>query len=87
MPNLICFYIGALYSQAAGVWKGKPYRGNEHFMIYEKNSLKDYSAIANDFNPTKFEADQWVMYAKNAGMKYIIITPKHHDGLAMYNSP
>ena len=81
------FLHWGLYSQAAGLWKGKPYGGNEHFMIYVKASLKEYGAIANDFNPTKFNAEQWVMYAKNAGMKYIVITTKHHDGFAMYNSP
>ena len=81
------FLHWGLYSQAAGVWKGHPYKGNEHFMIYEKASLKEYGAIANDFNPEKFNAEQWVMYAKNAGMKYIVITTKHHDGFAMFNSP
>ncbi|MEO7461870.1 MAG: alpha-L-fucosidase [Ferruginibacter sp.] len=80
------FLHWGLYSQAAGLWKGKPYRGNEHFMIYEKASLKEYGALANDFNPTKFNAEQWVLYAKNAGMKYIVITTKHHDGFAMWNS-
>ena len=80
------FLHWGLYSQAAGLWKGKPYGGNEHFMIYVKASLKEYGALASDFNPTKFNAEQWVMYAKNAGMKYIVITTKHHDGFAMWNS-
>lgn len=80
------FLHWGLYSQAAGLWKGKPYKGNEHFMIYEKASLKEYGALANDFNPTKFSAEDWVIYAKNSGMKYIVITTKHHDGFAMWNS-
>ena len=81
------FLHWGLYSQAAGDWKGKPYKGNEHFMIYEKLSLKEYGSLANDFNPTLFNAEKWVKDTKMAGMKYIVITTKHHDGFAMYNSP
>ncbi|MEO6523048.1 MAG: alpha-L-fucosidase [Mucilaginibacter sp.] len=81
------FLHWGLYSQAAGDWKGKPYKGNEHFMIYEKLHLKEYATLANDFNPTLFNADQWVKTAKDAGMKYIVLTTKHHEGFAMYNSP
>lgn len=81
------FLHWGLYSQAAGDWKGKPYRGNEHFMIYEKLSLKEYGSLANDFNPTLFNAEKWVKNTKMAGMKYVVITTKHHDGFAMYNSP
>lgn len=81
------FIHWGLYSQAGGDWKGKRYRGNEHFMIYEKVSLKEYGTLANDFNPTKFNAEQWVKMAKDAGMKYMVLTTKHHDGFAMYNSP
>jgi len=49
--------------------------------------LAEYAKIANDFNPTNFSADEWVTIAKNAGMKYMVITTKHHDGFAMFNSP
>jgi len=81
------FLHWGLYSQAAGDWKGKRYKGNEHFMIYEKLSIKEYGSLANDFNPNLFNADQWVKTAKDAGMKYMVLTTKHHDGFAMYNSP
>ncbi len=81
------FLHWGLYSQAAGEWNGHRYKGNEHFMIYEKLSLKEYARLADDFNPQQFNAEQWVLAAKNAGMKYIVITTKHHDGFAMYNSP
>lgn len=81
------FLHWGLYSVAAGDWNGKPSRGNEHFMLYEKVPLKEYAKIADQFNPIKFNADDWVKKAKDAGMKYIVFTSKHHDGYAMYNSP
>lgn len=81
------FLHWGLYSQTAGYWDGHKAVGNEHFMIHEKISLKEYGTIANDFNPVNFDAEKWVLTAKNAGMKYIIITSKHHDGFAMFDSP
>jgi alpha-L-fucosidase len=81
------FIHWGLYSQTAGYWDGHKAIGNEHFMIHEKISLKEYGTIANDFNPVNFDAEKWVLTAKNAGMKYIIITSKHHDGFAMFDSP
>ncbi|MDO7171663.1 alpha-L-fucosidase [Mariniflexile sp. AS56] len=81
------FLHWGLYSQTAGYWDGHIAKGNEHFMIHEKISLEDYGKIANDFNPVNFDAEKWVLTAKEAGMKYIIITSKHHDGFAMFNSP
>ncbi|SCD21406.1 Alpha-L-fucosidase [Proteiniphilum saccharofermentans] len=80
------FIHWGLYSQTAGLWKGVPSRGGEHFMLYEKIPLKEYAAIAKEFNPTQFNATQWVKTAKQAGMKYIVFTTKHHDGFAMYDS-
>ena len=80
------FVHWGLYSVAAGDWKGKPSRGNEHFMLYERVPLKEYAKIADDFNPLKFDADAWVRAAKEAGMKYVVFTTKHHDGYAMYGS-
>lgn len=80
------FVHWGLYSVAAGDWKGKPSRGNEHFMLYERVPLKEYAKIADDLNPVKFDADAWVRAAKEAGMKYVVFTTKHHDGYAMYGS-
>lgn len=80
------FLHWGLYSQTAGLWKGKKTKGNEHFMLYERIPLKEYELIGNDFNPTEFNAKKWVKIAKDAGMKYIVITAKHHDGFAMYDS-
>lgn len=80
------FIHWGLYSYTAGDWKGKPTKGGEHFMLYERIPLKEYATIAKDFNPTKYNADKWVRLARDAGMKYIVVTAKHHDGFSMYNS-
>ena len=80
------FVHWGLYSQTAGEWNGHPTRGGEHFMLYERIPLKEYALIANDFNPTEFDAEKWVKTAKDAGIKYIVYTTKHHDGFAMYDS-
>jgi alpha-L-fucosidase len=79
------FLHWGLYS--IGEWQGKPQKGNEHFMYYERIPLKEYAKIGETFNPINFNADFWVKSAKEAGMKYIVITAKHHDGFAMFNSP
>jgi len=80
------FLHWGLYAQTAGDWNGHPYKGNEHFMLYERIPVKTYATIADKFNPTQFNAETWVKQAKRAGMKYIVYTSKHHDGFAMYNS-
>lgn len=81
------FLHWGLYSVTAGDWKGKPTTGGEHFMLREKIPLNEYAKIAHSFNPRKFNANGYVRLAKRAGMKYIVITAKHHDGFAMYSSP
>jgi len=61
--------------------------GSEHMMQHLQIPLTNYAKIADIFSPTNFNADQWVSIAKDAGMKYIVFTTKHHDGFAMYDSP
>ncbi len=51
-----------------------------------ENSGADYEKLAAQFNPVKFNPDEWVRLAQDAGMKYIVITSKHHDGFALFQS-
>ncbi|MGA9276414.1 alpha-L-fucosidase [Ilumatobacter sp.] len=73
------------YSKAGGEWKGET-NHHEWLQFTAKIPLKEYTEFAKGFDPKDFDADEWVTVAKNAGMKYMIITSKHHDGIAMYDS-
>lgn len=73
------------YSILGGEWKGRQ-KYNEFVMLEARIPLEEYTQIAATFNPLKFNAEEWVLAAKNAGMKYVVYTSKHHDGFAMYHS-
>jgi len=81
------FIHWGLYSLPAGEWKGKYYSGIGEWIMYKARiPLADYEQLATQFNPVKFDADAWAHLAQDAGMKYLIITSKHHDGFAMFGS-
>ncbi len=87
--NYAMFIHFGLYSHLEGTWKGKPYFGNAEWIMNGNQagiSVKDYKALAAEFNPSEFNAEEIVSLAKDAGMKYIIITGKHHEGFAMFDS-
>jgi len=81
------FIHWGVYSVPAGTYDGKQIGGiGEWIMNRGKIPVDVYAKYAEQFNPVKFNAAEWVKIAKDAGMKYIVITSKHHDGFAMYKS-
>lgn len=81
------FIHWGLYSEAAGEWDGKPIKGiGEWIMNSTHIPRSQYEQLAKKFDPVGFNASQWVKIAKKAGMKYIVITTKHHDGFCMFNT-
>jgi alpha-L-fucosidase len=81
------FIHWGVYSVPAGTWNGHQIdRIGEWIMNRGKIPVADYQRMAKDFNPIKYDPDAWVKMAKDAGMKYIVITAKHHDGFALFES-
>jgi len=81
------FIHWGIYAVPAGVWNGIEVPGiGEWIMNKGKIPMTDYQKLPAQFNPIKFNAAEWVQMAKEAGMKYIVITSKHHDGFAMFKS-
>ena len=83
-----CFIHWNASSLLAGEWKGEVYMGYaEHIQRMAKIPCPVYrEEVVGSFNPTKFDADEWVRLIKRAGMRYLVITAKHHDGFAMWDS-
>jgi alpha-L-fucosidase len=79
------FIHWGIYAVPSGKW-GDITNYGEWIMHQAKIPVAEYAQLAIKFNPVKFNADEWVKIAKDAGQKYIVITTKHHDGFAMYGS-
>lgn len=87
--NYAMFIHWGIYSNIANKWKDSTYYGISEWIMSSRRaniSVKEYMAEVKNFNPVNFNAKAIAQLAKDAGMKYIIVTSKHHDGFAMYDS-
>ncbi len=81
------FIHWGVYSVPAGVYAGKDIAGiGEWIMNRGKIPTTTYQAYAKQFNPIKYNPEAWVKMAKDAGMKYLVITSKHHDGFTLFET-
>lgn len=87
------FIHWGIYSTLGGVYQGKRMdeggtgpKVAEWIMRRKEIPRTEYAKLADDFNPTLFDADEWVAIAQAAGMRYMVITSKHHDGFALFDS-
>lgn len=85
--NYGMFIHWGLFSHLGGQWRGQTFYGIGEWIKRQMNiSEADYMALAKEFNPNEFNAREIAKLAKDAGMKWIIITSKHHEGFAMFKS-
>lgn len=81
------FIHWGLYALPGGRHNGKVMEHiGEWFQSYFRMPNEEYAKFAKDFNPVKFNADDWIRKAADAGVKYIVFTTKHHDGFCMYDT-
>ncbi|MCP3967978.1 MAG: alpha-L-fucosidase [Lentisphaerae bacterium] len=82
-----------LYSNPAGIWKGQKMGRNWYAEWLQMQAdwpkgipKEEYMQLANEFNPVDFDAEEWIKLCKESGAKYFLITAKHHDGFALWDS-
>jgi alpha-L-fucosidase len=84
------FIHWGVYSGAEGIWKGEKLRNNHDYAewIYYRNRIArdEYTTLLNRFDWESIDPEKWVILAKKAGMKYVTLTAKHHDGFALWDS-
>lgn len=87
--NYAMFIHWGLFSHLGGKWQGKTYYGIGEWILNGRMAgipIEEYKGIAKEFAPNEFDARSILQLAKDAGMRYIIITSKHHEGFAMFHS-
>ena len=76
-----------LYSILGGEWNGQRIKTIGEWAMHRfQINIKEYELLADIFNPIYFNAEEWVRLAKEAGMEYIVVTSKHHDGFCLFQS-
>lgn len=81
------FVHWGLYALPAGEWNGKVFKDpSEWLMCWADASRAEYEPLAAKFNPVDYNPAEWVRIAKDAGMKYVVITSKHHDGFCLFDT-
>lgn len=84
------FIHWGVYSGAEGIWKGEKLRYDNNYAewIYYRNRIDrdEYTTLLDRFDWSEIDPEEWVLLAKKAGMKYVTITAKHHDGFALWDS-
>jgi len=81
------FIHWGIYAVPAGTYQDKKIDGIGEWILYNGEiPVAEYKSYAADFNPIKYDPEAWVKMAKDAGMKYIVITSKHHDGFGLFDS-
>ncbi len=81
------FIHWGLYAIPAGRWQGKPIPNIGEWIMDQANiPVAEYEKLAAQFNPVHYNPAEWVAIAKNAGVKYIVITSKHHDGFCLFGT-
>ncbi len=81
------FIHWGLYSKLGGVWKDKHYYGSgEWIMNVAKANVDEYAKEAANMDLPDYNPEDWALLAKKAGIKYVVVTAKHHEGFAMYDS-
>jgi alpha-L-fucosidase len=79
------FIHWGVYAVPAGRWKGEV-GGGEWIMEHRRIPISEYEPLAEQFTAEKYDPKQWAALAREAGMKYVVITSKHHDGFALWDS-
>ena len=79
------FIHWGIYTELAGMYGDKT-DGGEWMMHSKQIPIAEYSALAKQFNPVRFDADDWIRLAKRAGQRYLVVTAKHHDGFSVFKS-